>query len=115
MHNVSRLLTRVFASGVLLVLLFGSQSAFAFNQDWGGWEYEQPTMMGGAPNSPTTMVCLARERNGQQCRICVKAYADDGTDKGYMVCGWTPTDESCRCDRPRTPHCRGMASCDYAY
>jgi hypothetical protein len=101
MHNNTRLLTRVFSAAVLLV------------QDWGTWWYEPPTTLSGAPNSPTTMTCAAWAKNGQQCRRCERALADDGTYKGYLVCGWTPTSESCRCDYARTPSCRGMASCEY--
>lgn len=105
----------ILAIGVLVVITFRAESAYAFNQDWEGLEddWSMPTTTGGVPSAPTTMTCAAWQKNGQNCRECKDAYRDDGTVKGYKVCAWVASSSACYCNNPGTPNCKGLGVCDY--
>lgn len=113
LKRACHLAIRVFALGIVFVLITGAQPAYAFSQDWGGAEddWSMPTTTGSS--GPTVTACIARASNNQKCRECAQAYYDNGEPKSYKVCAWWAQSASCACQNANTARCVGVGSCTY--
>lgn len=103
---------------VLLVALFGSFPAFAFNDDWGGIEDDWSTLSNPTPgpsNPPTLSACTARRSQNQGCRVCTQYYNQAGQYMGYFTCAFVTWSAACGCEKALTPECRRTdTTCTYS-
>lgn len=62
---------------------------------------------------PKVTACAAIGSQNQRCRFCAEALWNDGSSRGYQVCGYTASDAYCSCEKDQTPNCSGLGNCTY--